>query len=97
MKSKYIVFVRGLFGWGSGELGGLPYWGDALAQFEGVFKTHWAKCGPISSFHDRACELIGTLYVSKRQGIMAAPEQPRRRSAAKLLLTVKWLFRVTLI
>ena len=27
-------------------------------QFEGVFKTHWVKCGPISSFHDRACEVF---------------------------------------
>jgi len=30
-----------------------------------------------------------TIDVSNRQGIMAAPEQPRRRSAAKLRLTVK--------
>jgi triacylglycerol lipase len=61
MKSKNIVFVPGLFGWGHGELGGLLYWGDALAQFEGVFNTHWAKCGPISSFHDRACELFAQI------------------------------------
>lgn len=61
MKSKNIVFVPGLFGWGPGELGGLPYWGDALAQFEGVFKTHWVKCGPISSFHDRACEVFAQI------------------------------------
>jgi triacylglycerol esterase/lipase EstA (alpha/beta hydrolase family) len=61
MKSKNIVFVHGLFGWGPGELGGLPYWGDALAQFEGDFNTYWAKCGPISSFHDRACELFAQI------------------------------------
>ena len=61
MKSKNIVFVPGLFGWGPAELGGLLYWGDALAQFEGVFNTHWAKCGPISSFHDRACELFAQI------------------------------------
>jgi triacylglycerol lipase len=61
MKSKNIVFVHGLFGWGPGELGGLPYWGDALAQFEGVFNTHEVKCGPISSFHDRACELFAQI------------------------------------
>jgi triacylglycerol lipase len=47
MKSKDIVFVHGLFGWGPGELGGMPYWCDALAQFDGVFNTYWAKCGPI--------------------------------------------------
>jgi triacylglycerol lipase len=61
MKSKNIVFVPGIFGWGQGELGGLSYWGGALVQFEGVFKTHWAKCGPISSFHDRACEIFAQI------------------------------------
>ena len=61
MKSKNIIFVPGLFGWGPGELDGLDYWGGALAQFEGVFTTHWAKCGPISSFHDRACELFAQI------------------------------------
>ncbi len=39
MKSKSIVFVPGLFGWGPGALEGLDYWGGALAQFEGVFTT----------------------------------------------------------
>src|SRR5262245_39704305 len=59
MKANHIIFVPGLFGWGPGELGGFPYWGDALAQFSGTqFKTHWVKCGPISSFHDRACEVF---------------------------------------
>jgi triacylglycerol lipase len=58
MKAKHIVFVHGLFGWGLGELGGLPYWGDALEQFHPAFATHEAKCGPLSSFHDRACEVF---------------------------------------
>ena len=30
MKANHIVFVHGLFGWGPGELGGIPYWGGAL-------------------------------------------------------------------
>lgn len=64
MKSKHIVFVPGLFGWGPGELGGLPYWGDALKQFDG-FNTHWVKCGPISSFHDRACEVFAHIKGTK--------------------------------
>jgi hypothetical protein len=38
-----------------------------------------------------------TIYVSNRQGIIAAPEQPQRRIAARFLLTVKLLFQVTLI
>ncbi len=58
MKARHIVFVHGLFGWGPGELGGLPYWGDALSQFDPAFVTHEAKCGPLSSFHDRACEVF---------------------------------------
>jgi hypothetical protein len=61
MKAKRIVFVHGLFGWGPGELGGLPYWGDAVEQFHPVFKTHEAKCGPLSSFHDRACEVFAQI------------------------------------
>ncbi len=66
MKSKHIVFVPGLFGWGPGELGGLPYWGDALQQFDATrFTTHWAKCGPISSFHDRACEVFARIKGTK--------------------------------
>jgi hypothetical protein len=32
----------------------------ALQQFTG-FKTHEAKCGPISSFHDRACEVFALI------------------------------------
>jgi triacylglycerol lipase len=61
MRAKDIVFVHGLFGWGPRELGGLPYWGDALAQFAPAFSTHEAKCGAVSSFHDRACELFAQI------------------------------------
>jgi len=62
VKSKHIVFVPGIFGWGPGELGGFPYWGDALQQFHTLpFTTHWAKCGPITSFHDRACEVFAQI------------------------------------
>ena len=31
-----------------------------MQQFTG-FKTHEAKCGPISSFHDRACEVFAQI------------------------------------
>lgn len=60
MKSKNIVFVHGLFGWGKGDLGGYPHWGEALQQFDG-FAVHEASCGPISSFHDRACEVYAQI------------------------------------
>jgi triacylglycerol lipase len=66
MKSNHIIFVPGLFGWGPGELGGFSYWGDALKQFDGTrFNTHWVKCGPISSFHDRACEVFAHIKGAK--------------------------------
>jgi len=60
-RARNIVFVHGLMGWGPGELGGLPHWGDALAQFDPRFAVHEAKCGPLSSFHDRACELFAQI------------------------------------
>jgi triacylglycerol lipase len=64
MKANHIVFVPGLFGWGPGELGGFPYWGDAMEPFND-FHTHWVKCGPISSFHDRACEVFASIKGTK--------------------------------
>lgn len=62
MKSKHIVFVHGIFGWGPQELGGLfPYWGLAMQPFRDSFRVHEASCGPVSSFHDRACELFAQI------------------------------------
>ncbi|PWB92992.1 lipase-like domain-containing protein [Methylosinus sporium] len=61
MKSSYVVFVHGLMGWGPNDLGGLPYWGDAPAQFAPRFRTHLAKCGPLNSVHDCACELFAQI------------------------------------
>lgn len=65
MKSKNIVFVHGLFGWGPSELGGFPYWGHALTVDSLGFKLHEASCGPVSSFHDRACEIAAQIKGSK--------------------------------
>lgn len=63
-----VVFVHGLFGWGSDE--GidrkLPYWGattGSLVDFlreEGV-ECYSASVGPISSAWDRTCELYARL------------------------------------
>ena len=64
MKSKHIVFVHGLFGWGPDELEGFPYWGEATQQFKN-FKVHEASCGPVSSFHDRACEVFAQIKGTK--------------------------------
>ncbi len=66
---KYpIVFVHGLFGWGSDE--GIdrkmPYWGattGSLIDFltEEGYECYSASVGPISSAWDRACELYARL------------------------------------
>lgn len=66
---KYpIVFVHGLFGWGSDE--GIdrkmPYWGATTGNLidylrEEGFDCYSASVGPISSAWDRACELYARL------------------------------------
>jgi len=61
LKSRKVIFVHGIFGWGPGELP-LSYWGDALAQFAGSrFEAREVKCGPVSSFRDRACEVFAQI------------------------------------
>ena len=61
IKSRNLVFVHGIFGWGPGELGPLSYWGEALRLFDPAFTVSEAKVGPVSSFHDRACELFAQI------------------------------------
>src|ERR1700752_4386196 len=61
MRSRNIVFVHGIFGWGPAELDGLPYWGYALKLNPQGFTFHEASCGPVSSFHDRACEVAAQI------------------------------------
>ncbi len=38
-----------------------PIGGDALDQIGEPFVVHEAKVGPVSSFHDRACELFAQI------------------------------------
>ncbi len=62
MRAKAIVFIHGMGGWGPLDLGGLySYWGDALRQMGSPFRAFEAKCGPISSLHDRACEVFAQI------------------------------------
>jgi triacylglycerol esterase/lipase EstA (alpha/beta hydrolase family) len=51
-----VVLCHGLFGWGPSEVGGFPYWGTATSV-KSPLRRHVASVGPISSVHDRACEL----------------------------------------
>lgn len=51
-----VVLVHGLFGWGPSELAEFPYWGTG-ASVPCPLPRRIASVGPISSMHDRACEL----------------------------------------
>lgn len=54
-----VILIHGLFGWGPGELP-IPYWGTGT-QVPSPLPVFEANVGPISSFHDRACELIAQI------------------------------------
>jgi triacylglycerol lipase len=51
-----VVLVHGLFGWGPGELAEFPYWGTGRFVSSPLPRRE-ASVGPVSSMHDRACEL----------------------------------------
>lgn len=51
-----VILVHGLFGWGPGEVADFPYWGTARSV-PCPLPRREASVGPISSLHDRACEL----------------------------------------
>ncbi|BBM81980.1 esterase/lipase family protein [Candidatus Uabimicrobium amorphum] len=58
-----IVLVHGFTGWGPDELLGYKYWGGTALDIEKYlnkknYRVETATVGPISSNHDRACELF---------------------------------------
>lgn len=55
-----VVLVHGIFGFGPKELGKLNYWGSAF-RVHSPLQRHEASVGPISSAHDRACELAAQI------------------------------------
>jgi hypothetical protein len=79
LKSHKVIFVHGIFGWVEGEMP-LSYWGDALAQFAPRFEAHEVKCGPVSSFHDRACEVFAQI---KGGDFIYGPPPPDIAAVAK--------------
>ena len=63
LRSRHVIFVHGMLGWGPADFFGLlPYWGRALPCFGPQLHAHEAKCGPVSSLHDRACELFAQIH-----------------------------------
>jgi len=61
MSNNYpAILCHGLFGFGPKEMGGLPYWGKAM-NVKSPIPRFEASVGPISSAHDRACELAAQI------------------------------------
>jgi triacylglycerol lipase len=65
MSNKHpAIFVHGILGFGPKELGPLNYWGSAL-RIQAPLKCYEASVGPLSSAHDRACELAAQIKGTK--------------------------------
>ncbi len=58
--TRPAVLVHGLLGFGPKELGRLNYWGSAL-RVRSPIDLFEASVGPLSSAHDRACELAAQI------------------------------------
>ena len=55
-----VILCHGLFGWGKSEMP-INYWGAATEVDSSGLPVFEAAVGPVSSFHDRACELAGQI------------------------------------
>ncbi|NTU78403.1 MAG: hypothetical protein HGA45_03210 [Chloroflexales bacterium] len=55
-----VVFVHGLLGYGPDEMGAFNYWGSAF-KVASPLPRYEASVGPLSSAHDRACELAAQI------------------------------------
>ena len=58
--SQPVVFVHGILGFGPKELGDFNYWGHAF-EVASPLERFEASVGPLSSAHDRACELAAQI------------------------------------
>ncbi len=58
--NRPVIFVHGILGFGPQELGPLRYWGTAF-QVPSPLRRYEASVGPVSSAHDRACELAAQI------------------------------------
>ncbi len=62
MPNRCPVFMcHGLFGFGENELGPISYWGEGLKVEKSGLDVHPLSVGPISSYWDRACEIIAQI------------------------------------
>ncbi len=58
--NRPVILVHGLLGFGPKELGPFEYWKNAL-KVPSPLLRHEASVGPLSSVHDRACELAAQI------------------------------------
>jgi triacylglycerol esterase/lipase EstA (alpha/beta hydrolase family) len=58
--NRPVILVHGLLGFGPKELGPLNYWGGAF-KVASPLPRYEASIGPLSSAHDRACELAAQI------------------------------------
>ncbi len=62
--SRPVILVHGLLGFGPKEMGPFKYWKNAHAV-KPRLDLHEASVGPLSSAHDRACELAAQIKGTK--------------------------------
>lgn len=55
-----VIMTHGIFGWGPKEMGRYNYWGTAFIV-SSPLERYESSLGPISSAHDRACELAAQI------------------------------------
>lgn len=89
-----VILCHGLFGWGPSEVGGFPYWGTAMSV-PSPLARHAASVGPISSMHDRACELAfqikgGRVDYGKAHAQAAGHQRVGRIYKGRAVLHKKW-------
>ena len=89
-----VILIHGLFGWGPTELGGFQYWGIG-AQVRSPLDRRFASVGPISSMHDRACELAfqirgGTVDYGEAHAAEAGHARFGRSYSAEQALHPQW-------
>ena len=59
-----VILAHGILGFGPKELGRLNYWGSAL-KVSTSLPRYEASVGPLSSAHDRACEMAAQIKGTK--------------------------------
>lgn len=89
-----VILCHGLFGWGPSEVGAFPYWGTARIV-PSPLRRREASVGPISSSHDRACELAfqikgGRVDYGEEHALRAGHDRFGRTYAGTAMLHPEW-------